>query len=58
MMNMKVATGSLALTALLFGMSGTADARGTRVQVSIDKGGVQFGPVARPSPPRVRACAS
>ena len=48
MMNMKVATGSLALTALLFGMSGTADARGSQFQVSIDKDGVQFGPSLDP----------
>jgi len=44
MMNVKFAIGSLALTTLLLGISGTADARGRHSQVSIDQDGVQVGP--------------
>jgi hypothetical protein len=48
MMKMKVAIGGLALTTLLFGTNGTADARGSQFPVSIDKDGVQFGPSLDP----------
>jgi hypothetical protein len=48
MMKMKVAIGGLALTALLFGTSGTADARGSQFPVGIDQDGVQFGPSLDP----------
>jgi len=48
MMKMKVAIGSLALTTLLFGTSGTAEARGSQFQLNIDKDGVQFGPSLDP----------
>jgi hypothetical protein len=48
MTKMKVAIGSLALTTLLIGTSGTADARGSQLQLSIDKDGAQFGPSLDP----------
>jgi hypothetical protein len=48
MMNMKFAIGGLALTTLLIGTSGTADARGSPFQIAIDKDGAQFGPSLDP----------
>ena len=48
MTKMKSQSGSLALTTLLMGTSGTADARGARFQMGIDKDGVQFGPSLDP----------
>jgi hypothetical protein len=48
MMNMRIAIGSLTLTALLFGTTGTADARGSQFHVSIDKDDGQFGPSLDP----------
>jgi hypothetical protein len=48
MMHMKFAIGGLALTTLLIGTSGTADARGSPFQIAIDKDSVQFGPSLDP----------
>ena len=47
-MNMKFAIGSVALTTLLIGTSGTADARAAQFQIAVDTDGVQLGPSLDP----------